>query len=48
MFALSMVIRLADHDGIDLIEAHLQTRQTEDAHLRQVELEEVVGVEQND
>lgn len=43
-----MVIRLTDHYGIDLIEAHLQTRQAEDPHLRQIELEEVVGVEQND
>lgn len=43
-----MVIRLADHYGIDLIEAHLRARQAEDAHLREVELEEVAQVEQND
>jgi NTP pyrophosphatase (non-canonical NTP hydrolase) len=30
----SMVIRLADHYGIDLVEAHLRARQMEDEYLK--------------
>jgi hypothetical protein len=29
-----MVIRLADHYGIDLVEAHLRARQMEDEYLK--------------